>query len=116
MALITENAHESWTWNVWIHEELHNLYASPNIIRMIKSRMRWLENVACMGEMRNAYNILMVKPEGKRPLIRPRCRWEDSTRMAPWEIEWKGIVYMHVAQDRDQWQALVNMVMHPLYP
>jgi hypothetical protein len=56
------------------NEELHNLYTSPNIIRMIKSRrMRWAGHVARMGELRNAYSILVGKPGGKRPLGRPRC-------------------------------------------
>jgi hypothetical protein len=61
------------------NEELHNLYYSPSIIRMIKSRsMRWAENVARMGEKRNAYRISVGKPEGKRPLGRPRRRWMDN--------------------------------------
>jgi hypothetical protein len=62
-----------------LHNELHNLYSSPNIIRMNKSRrMRWAGHVAQMGEMGNAYRILVGKPEGKRPLGRPRCRWVDN--------------------------------------
>jgi len=57
------------------NEELHNLYASPNINKMIKSRrIKWAGNVACMGGMRNAYNVLVGKSKGKRPLRRPRCR------------------------------------------
>jgi hypothetical protein len=61
-------------WRKLHNEELHNLYSSPNTIRMIKSRkMRWAEHVGRMGETRNAYRILVGRPEGKRPLGRPRC-------------------------------------------
>jgi hypothetical protein len=60
----------------------HNLYASPHFIGVIKSRrMRWTGHIARVGEMRNACNILVGKPEGQRPLGRPRCRWEDNIRM-----------------------------------
>jgi hypothetical protein len=61
------------------NEELHILYSSPNIIRQIKARrMRWVGHVACMGEERKAYRVLAGKPEGKRPLERPRHRWDQS--------------------------------------
>jgi trehalose utilization protein len=74
------------------HEELHNLYSSSNIIRMIKSRrMRWAGNAARMGEKRNAYKILVGKPEEKRPLRRPRSRWVDNNIMDLGEIGWHGL-------------------------
>jgi hypothetical protein len=69
-------------WRKLHDEELHNLYCSPSIIRIIKSRrMRWARHVARMREKRNAYMILGGKPEGKRPLGRPRCKQEDSIKM-----------------------------------
>jgi hypothetical protein len=87
------------------------------IIRMIKSlRMRWAGNVARMRKKRNAYWILVGKPEGKRPLGRPRRRWEDNIRMDLREIGWGGMDWIDLAQDRDQWRALVKMVMNLQVP
>jgi hypothetical protein len=68
-------------WRKLHNEELHNLYSSPSIIRMIKSRMRWAEHVAQMGKKRNAYRIVVGKPEGKRPLGIPRRRWVDNIKI-----------------------------------
>jgi hypothetical protein len=63
------------------NDELHNLYSSPNIVRVIKSRMKWAGLVARMGEGRGVYRVLVGRPEGKRPLGRPRGRWEDNIKM-----------------------------------
>jgi hypothetical protein len=69
-----------------------------------------------MGEMRNAYRILVGKPQGKRQLGRPRRRWKDDIRMDLKEIEWKGADWMNLAQIRDQWRTVVNTVMNPQVP
>jgi hypothetical protein len=69
-----------------------------------------------MGETRNAYRILVGKPEGKRPLGRPRRRWVDNYKMDLREIGWYGMDWIRLAQDRDQWRALINTVMNLRVP
>jgi hypothetical protein len=85
-------------WRKLHNEELHNFYYLPSIIRIIKSRsIRWAENVARMGAKKNAYRILVGKQEGKRPLGRPRRRWEDNIKMDLREIGWSGMDWIDLA-------------------
>jgi hypothetical protein len=100
-------------WRKLHNDELHGLYSSHSIVRMIKARrMRWAGHVARMGDLRGAYNILVGRPEGRRPLGRPRRRWEDNIKMDLREIWFGDMDWIYVAQDRDRWQALVNTVMN----
>jgi hypothetical protein len=97
--------------------ELHSLYTSSNIIRVIRSRsMRWVRHVARMVGLKIAYNIFVGKPGRKRPLGRPRRRWENNIRMDLGETEWDVVDWMHLAHDRNQWGALVNTVMNVQVP
>jgi hypothetical protein len=74
--------------------------------------MMWAGHVACVGEERNVRKVLMGKPEGKRPLGRSRCRWEHGIIVDLREIGWGSVDWLHLAQDRDWWRALVNTVMN----
>jgi hypothetical protein len=97
-------------------EAIKICYNNAIIIRMIKSsRMRWAGHVARM-EKRNAYRILMGKPEGKRPLGRRRRRWVDNIKMDLREIGWDGLDWIDMAEYRDQWRALVNTVLNLRVP
>jgi hypothetical protein len=104
-------------WRKLHNEELHDLYSSPSIVRVIKARrMRWVGHVALMGEVRGAYNILVGRLEGRRPLGRPRRRWENNIKMDLREILFGDVDWIHWAQDRDRWRALVNTVMNLRVP
>jgi len=89
-------------WRKLQNEELNYLYCSPNIVRVIKSRkMGWAGHLARMGERRSVYMVLVGKPEGKRPLWRPRRRWEDNIKMDFQEVGCGGMDWIGLAQDRD---------------
>jgi hypothetical protein len=99
-----------------VEEIIVKFNCSPSIIRIIKSRrMRWTWHVARIGQ-RNACRILVGKPKGKRPLRRPRHRWEDNIKMDLRDIGWGSMDWIDLAQDRDLWRALVNMVMNLRFP
>jgi len=98
-------------------EELNDLYSSPNIVRMIQSRrMRWARHVARTGEERGVYRVLVGKPEGRRPLGRPTCRWVDNIRMDLQEVGYGYMEWNGLAQDRDRWRTLVSAVMNLRVP
>jgi hypothetical protein len=104
-------------WRKLYNEELNDLYPLPNIVRVIKSRrLRWAGHVARMVEGRGVYRVLVGKSEGKRPLGRPRRRWEDNVRMDLQEVGCGREYWIGLAQDRDRWRALVSAVRNLWVP
>jgi len=104
-------------WRRLHNEELNDLYSSPNIVRVIKSRrMRWVGHVARMGEERGVYSFLVWKPEGRRQLERPRRRWVDNIRTDLQEVRCGYKDWIGRSQDRDRWRKLVSAVMNLRVP
>jgi hypothetical protein len=104
-------------WRKLHNEKLHNLYCSPNTIRMIKlSRMGWAGHVARVEERKNVYRVLVRNPEGKRPVGTRRHKWDDDIKVDLREIVWGGMDWIDLAEDRDQWRALVNTIMNLRVP
>jgi len=101
-------------WRKLLNEELNDLY-SPSIVRVIKSR-RWARHVARKGESKGVYRVLVGKPEGKKPLGRPRRRWEDNIKVDLQEVGCEEMDWIDVAQDKERWRALVNAVMNLWVP
>jgi hypothetical protein len=99
-------------WGKLHNEQLRDLYSSPSIIRLIKSkRISWAGHVTRMGKERNAYRLLVGKPERKRPVRRPRRRRLDNIGMSLVEVGWGDVDWIGLGQDRDRWRAIVNSIL-----
>jgi len=104
-------------WRRLHNEELNDFYSSHTIVRAIKSgRMRWAQHVARMGEESGVYRVLVGKPEGRRPLGRPRRKWVDNIRTDLQEVGCGYMDWIGLAQDRDRWRTLVSAVMNLRVP
>jgi len=104
-------------WTKLHNEELNDLYSSPNIVRVIKSRrMKYAGHAARMSERRGVYRVLVGKPDGKRPFGRPRLRWDENIMMDIQKVRCGDIDWIGLAQDRDRWPALVNGIMNLQVP
>jgi hypothetical protein len=108
---------EDRSWRKLLNDELHSLHLSPNVVTVIKlRRMRWAGHVARMGKGRGVYRVLVVRPEGKGPLGRPRRRWENNIKLNVRETGIDGVNWIQLAQNRVQWRAFVSTIMNLQVP
>ena len=104
-------------WRKLHNEELYDMYSSSTIVQVIKSwRMIWAGHLACMGESRGVYRVLVGKPQGKRPLGWPRHKLEDNIKMDLQEVGFEDMDWIDVVEDKDRWQSRMNAVMNLLVP
>jgi hypothetical protein len=104
-------------WRKLHNEEVNDVYFSPNIIQAVRSRrMRCTGHMAHAVERRGAYRVLVRRPEGKRPLRRPRRRWKNNIKLYLQEVGWGDMDWMYLAEVRDRWRAIVNAVMNLRVP
>jgi hypothetical protein len=108
---------EDGSWRKLHNDELHNLYSSLNIVRAIKSRrMRWAGHVTSIAEGRGAYRVLVGRPEGKRPLGRPRRKWDDNIKVDIRKMGIDGLNWIRLAQDGVHWPTFINTLMNLQVP
>jgi hypothetical protein len=104
-------------WRKLHNEKLHDLYSSPSIIRIIKARrMKWEGHIARMWKKRSTYNMLVRKPEGRRPLGRPRRRWLNNIKIDLVDVGWGDVDWIGLSQDRHRWRVLVNSILNIRVP
>jgi hypothetical protein len=109
-----ERGTEEWTKPQ--NEELNDLDSSSSIIRVIKSRMGWVGHEARMGERKGVCRVLVAKLEGKRPLVRPKRRWEENIKMDLQEVGCGDMDWIELDQDRNRWRAVLNAVTNLRVP